>query len=124
MMDAVKQILDAEDVDVETLDINERLSYDREGYHELVIEKTGENRLSVGQYFTQRMDLMHAPEIVFDISGDEWIPVEYTNHETIPQVYEADESGVNGLEQLLETWNKNLKQQYPSDRVEMYRRND
>lgn len=116
-MEAVKEILRAEGVDVDSLEINEPLEYSRDDYYDLVIEKIGENRLSVGQYYTQHMDLMHAPEVVFDTTGDEWTPVEYTNHDTVPQVYDADETGVEGLDQLLETWNRNLQNQFPAEEV-------
>jgi hypothetical protein len=113
-METVKQLLAAEGIpSVDQMQINEPLEYDGgEHVYDLVIEKIGENRLSVGQYYRQRMDQMHAPEVVFDTSDDDWIPVEYTNHETVPQVYEADESGVDGLNEFLETWETNLKTQF------------
>lgn len=117
-MEAVKEILSAEGVTPEEMDVNENLEYESDLYHDLVIEKIGEDRLSVGQYYTQRMDRMHAPEVVFDVSDySDWTPVEYTNHDTVPQVYDADEDGVEGLDGLLETWDKNLKSQFPAEEV-------
>lgn len=114
MEETVNQLLEAKGVDSpDQLEINERLEYDGgELHYDLSIERVGENRVSVCQHYTQRMDLMRAPEIVFDYTGEEWTPVEYTNHETVPQTYEADENGVNGLDQLIDKWEKNLQNQF------------
>jgi hypothetical protein len=112
-VETVKQLLAAEGTSIDQMEVNQYFEYDGgEHIHDLVIEKIGENRMSVGQYYTQRMDQMHAPEVVFDTSNSKWTPVEYTNHDTTPQIYEADENGVDGLDSLLETWNSNLQSQF------------
>ena len=112
-MDTVKQLLAAEGTSVDQMEVNQYFEYEAgEHIHDLVIEKIAENRVSVGQYYTKRMDQMHAPEVVFDTSNEDWTPVEYTNHDTTPQVYEADENGVTGLDQFLNVWESNLESQF------------
>ena len=119
-MEAVKEILREEGVEsAEDMEVNESYSYDGgDAYHDLTIEKVYDNILSIEQHYTQRMDRMSAPEIRFDISDyDNWVPVEYQNHDTVPQVYEHDENGVDGLDELIRTWDKNLKSQFPAEEV-------
>lgn len=114
MKETVNQLLESKGVSSpDELDINQRLEYDGgQHHHDLSIERVGENRISVCQHYTKRMDLMRAPEVVFDYTDDEWTPVEYTNHDTVPQVYDANKEGLSGLDQLLETWEKNLQNQF------------
>ncbi|MCU4753492.1 hypothetical protein OB919_16120 [Halobacteria archaeon AArc-curdl1] len=114
MKETVEQLLEAKgDTDPYEMEIGENYEFDGgEHHYNLVIEKVYDDILSVEQYYTKRMDRMSAPEVRFDISGDEWTPVEYQNHDTIPQVYEADKNGVNGLDGLLETWESNLQSQF------------
>lgn len=111
---SVTKLLEAQGVeDIDDMEINENYEFNGGDLHyNLVIEKVYENTLSVEQYFTQRMDRMSAPEVRFDTSGPDWTPIEYTNHETTPQIYERNEAGVDGLDQLLETWGKNLESQF------------
>lgn len=119
-MEAVKEILREEGIEsAEDMELNESYSYNGgDAYHDLTVEKVYDNILSVEQHYTQRMDRMSAPEIRFDISDyDNWVPIEYQNHETIPQQYEHDENGINGLDELIETWDKNLKTQFPAEEV-------
>lgn len=116
----MKAILRAEGVEsIEGMEIHDSFSYDGGDLHyDLTIEKVYDNVLSVEQHYTQRMDRMSAPEIRFDVSDyDNWVPVEYQNHDTFPQVYEADETGLDGLDELIETWDENLKHQFPADEV-------
>ena len=118
-MEAVKEILEEEGVtSSENLDIHDSFNYDGgEHHYDLAIEKVYDDVLSVEQYYMQRMDRMSAPEVRFDISDyDNWVPIEYTNNDTVPQIYERDEDGLN-LSGFLETWNKNLKEQFPADEV-------
>ena len=118
-MEAVKEILEEEGVtSSEDLDIHDSFNYDGgEHHYDLAIEKVYDDVLSVEQYYMQRMDRMSAPEVRFDISDyDNWVPIEYTNHDTVPQIYERDKDGLN-LSGFLETWNKNLKEQFPADEV-------
>jgi hypothetical protein len=114
---AVKAILVAEGTTAQEMEVGENYEYKSEVYHNLVIEKTRENRLSVEQYYKKRMDRMSAPEVRFNISDEDWVAVEYTNHDTYPQMYEADENGVEGITQLLRTWDKNLQSQFPAEKV-------
>lgn len=114
-MESVKELLKAEGVEsVDDMELNENYTFDGgEAFHDLTIEKVYENVLSVEQHYTQRMDRMSAPEIRFDVSDpDNWVPVEYQNHDSYPQVYEADEDGVEGLDELIQTWDKNLESQF------------
>lgn len=120
-MESVKELLRSEGVEsVEEMEIHESYHFDGGDLHyDLTIEKVYDDILSVEQHYTQRMDRMSAPEIRFDISDpDHWIPVEYQNHDTIPQVYEADETGLDGLDELIQTWDENLKHQFPTEDVE------
>jgi len=118
-MESVRELLEAEGTSVEELEVNDPLNYDGgEAFYDLTIEKVYDNVVSVEQHYRQRMDRMSAPEIRFDVSDpDNWVPVEYQNHDTYPQVYEVDEDGVDGLDELIETWDKNLKTQFPADEV-------
>jgi len=119
-VEAVKEILREEGIEsAEDMEVNESYSYDGgDAYHDLTIEKVYDNILNVEQHYTQRMDRMSAPEIRFDISDyDNWVPVEYQNHDTIPQQYEYDENGLEGLDKLIQTWDKNLKSQFPAEEV-------
>jgi hypothetical protein len=124
---AVKEILAAEGTSVEEMDLNESYSYDGgDAYYDLTIEKVYEDVLSVEQHYTQMMDRMSAPEIRFDVSDpDDWTPIEYTNHDSYEvddkgrktQVYRRDETGLEGVDELIETLDKNLKQQFPAEEV-------
>lgn len=119
-MEAVKEILEREGVtSSEDLEINDPFTYDGgELHYDLAIEKVYEDTLSVEQFYKKRMDRMSAPEVRFDISDyDNWVPIEYTNHDTVPQIYDRDESGLDDLDEFLETWNKNLKSQFPAEEV-------
>lgn len=119
-MEAVKAILEEEGVtSSEDLDINDPFTYDGgELHYDLAIEKVYEDTLSVEQHYTQRMDRMSAPEVRFDISDyDNWVPIEYTNHDTVPQAYERDEDGLDDLDEFLRVWDKNLKSQFPAEEV-------
>ena len=125
-MKYVRDVLEFEGASTEEMGVHDALRYSRDGFYDLGIEKVGDEELLVGQYFTQRMDLMRAPEVVFDTSGGngDWTPVEYTNHESLPQVYRRDESGVDGLGELLDTWESNLRGQYPVERLDEFRSED
>ena len=118
-MESIRDLLEAEGTSVEELEVNDPLNYDGgEAYYDLTIEKVRDNVVSVEQHYTQMMDRMSAPEIRFDVSDPEnWVPVEYQNHDTYPQVCEADKDGVDGLDELIETWDKNLQSQFPADEV-------
>ena len=63
------------------LDLSEpkaRLRFDMQGFDRLVIEKTGENLVSVAHYFEQDSRLIPDPKIVFFTGESGWIPMEIT----------------------------------------------
>lgn len=108
-MEAVEEILAAHGYD-DPLD----LDYDDlvkvevgEAQMPLSIERVGEDRVSVAHHYTQRGDLMYDPEIVFDVSGDEWTPVRYTQH---PFAHQYDPEGLD-LDGFPATWDDNLREQ-------------
>jgi hypothetical protein len=108
-IDTVKQILKNKGVESpEDMEINENYTIESDGYEDLTIEKLADNRISVAQTYTQRMDLMRDPEIVYEIeeTGD-WKPVEYQQD---PGIYQHDENGLN-MDGFVEQWDENLKKQ-------------
>ena len=107
-MDSIKAILDAFGIEsVAEMTINDNYTIDVNGFEELVIERIGKDRLSVGQFYKQRGDTMSDPEVVFIVDDGEWRPVRYTQH---PMVHQHDESGID-LDGFLPRWDKNLRQQ-------------
>ena len=79
----------------------------KEGMLPLHIEKVDDNRLSVGHYFRQRGDLLSDPEVVFEISDQEWIPIRYRRDPTVDR-YDPHGIAITGF---LKTWNQNLQNQ-------------
>ncbi len=108
-MKAAKQILSAHGIEtVEDMDMGEVYEAEASIGMDLVIEKIGENRVSVGHYYKQRGDLISDPEIVFNVSNGEWTPVRYTQH---PGIHKHDEDGLEGVANFVETWSKNIQKQ-------------
>lgn len=104
-MDAIKKILAAEGYQtVQEMDIEDSVTIEVPEMIDLVIEKTGENRVSVAHYYTQNGDLMSDPEIVFRIDGDRWVPVRYTQH---PFIEQHNEDGLD-LDGFEARWSRNL----------------
>jgi len=104
-MDAIKKILAAEGYQtVQEMDIEDSVTIEVPEMMNLVIEKVGENRVSVAHYYTQNGDLMSNPEIVFRIDRDRWIPVLYTQH---PFIEQHNEDGLD-LDGFEARWNRNL----------------
>lgn len=93
------------DVPIET---HIKIELEGEAMMPLVIEKIGENRLSVAHYYTQNGDLMSDPEIVFHINGNEWVPVRYTQH---PHIHEYNENGLYNVAKFAKQWSENLDKQ-------------
>lgn len=107
-MNAAKDILQRLGVDsVAEMGVNENYTVEVDGYENLTIEKIGEDRVSVGQYYISRGDLMSDPEVVFVVDSGDWRPVRFTQH---PLAHDHDESGLD-LDEFLSTWNKNLRNQ-------------
>ena len=108
-MKTIKRILDLHGIDsVEAMTYDDYIKLEVDGVMPLVIEKVGENRISVAHYYEQRGDLMSDPEIVFHVQGEEWVPVEYTQH---PHIYHRDNSGLHDVKRFVKTWSRNLEQQ-------------
>lgn len=115
-MDSVRAIVEKSGYDsVDDLSINESITVKVEGFHDLVIEKIVDDRLSVMHSYTQRGDLMSDPEIVFRLEDDDWVPVRYTQH---PSLHKHDEDGLDDVADFVETWDKNLRAQGFVDAVE------
>lgn len=109
-MDTVKEIIRIAGYDdVESLPINELIEVDGGAFMDLSIEKVRDGELSVGHYYTQNYDLMSDPEVRFDVSGEEWTPVTFTQH-GVPQVHERDEDGLD-MKSFLSGWNSRLREQ-------------
>lgn len=109
-MEAAKQILAISGFENPLqMEFEDCIRIEVNGHMPLVIEKVAENRISVAHYYTQRGDLMSDPEIVFEIDGDEWIPIRYTQHPL------AEEYNKNGLDKLrngfISQWSQNLEKQ-------------
>lgn len=108
-MNSVKQILHAVGVNsVDSMSLGE--SYTTEGgpgVMDLTIEKVGDDKLSVGHYHSQHGDLMRDPEVVFDTTKDNWVPIEYRQD---PQFHRQNSAGLE-LEGFLETWDTNIQKQ-------------
>lgn len=109
-MNTIQEILRHYGYDaVSDVPVGEHIKLEIDGFEDLVIEKTGHMTISVAQYYEQRGDLMADPDIVFRVIGDDWIPIEYTNHGL--SQYRYSESGLPHLAGLVKTWDKNLKAQ-------------
>ena len=107
-MEAAKAILEPLGIDsIAEMGINENYTVEVDGYESLTVEKIGDDRVSIGQYYQQRGDTMSDPEIVFVVDSGEWRPVRFTHH---PLAHEYDESGLD-LSEFLSTWNKSLRNQ-------------
>lgn len=111
---AVEKILTNNGVTVEDMDVGDAVQVDGgAAFQDLSIELIAENRLSVMHTFTQRGDLMRDPDIVFDLSGEEWVPVEVRQDPV--QVHRMDEDGIE-CGDLLQMWAKNLDAQGFADK--------
>lgn len=114
-MKTIKTILETLGVESpEELELGEAYTIQADGFMDLTIEKISENRLSVAHYFKQRGDLMRDPEIVFDISDEEWTPVEFR---TDPHTHDYNENGLE-IDDFLDMWNRNLRNQGFIDNAE------
>jgi len=91
-IDAIYDILEQKGTAPEKMEIEETYKLQRDGFEDLIIEKIAEDRISVGQYYTQHGDLMSDPEIVFKITDDGLVPVRYTHH---PYMHQHDRSGLS-----------------------------
>ena len=114
-MEAVKSILEAEGLSVEEMEVSESYTYESQPYDDLVIEKIGDDVLSVGQYYKKRMEQRSDPEVRFDVSDPEnWIPIEY--NQAHPPVKTRSEDGID-IQDFLQKWDDNLQNQFPAEEV-------
>jgi mRNA-degrading endonuclease HigB of HigAB toxin-antitoxin module len=121
-MEYAKELLSKEGFSAEELEIGTTLEYSAELYYDMSVGKPWEDQITIMQLYVQNGDIMRAPEIVFDISGDEWTPITHVNHEVRPQVYEHDEGGLGDeVKEFIEFWEDNLRMQYPLDDLNQYR---
>ena len=74
----------------------------------LTIEKIGSDRLAVSHHYIQRGDVMYDPEIVFRLSGDNWVPIRYTQH---PHIHQYNEDGLTQVTEFIEDWDQTLRSQ-------------
>lgn len=110
-MNTIKKIIRAVGYDgVDELDVNELIEVENEPFMEINVELLADNRLSVAHYYTQRGDLMSDPEIVFDISGEEWTPIEYTQH-GVPNIHQHNPDGLNDASGFVDDWDDRLDDQ-------------
>jgi len=111
-MDAVRDIVQAHGYEsVAAMPVGDHIEIDPDpdGQMPLVIEKTGEHRVAVAHYYTQRGDVMYDPEIVFHIDNGVWMAVEYTQH---PHIYQHDDTGlVDAYDFAVNTWDDQLRTQ-------------
>ena len=106
-MEAARAILGDSDVgSIDAMGPNERLTVAVEGRDELVFEKVGPSRLSVG-HRTDRDGDVRDPEVVFRIEGGAWIPIEYTRR---PAVHRHDPTGLD-VASFLARWSRRLRRQ-------------
>lgn len=107
-MNSVVDIIEAHGYDsAQDMEMGDHIKVEVDGFEDLSIEKILENKLSVMQTYTQRGDLMRDPEIVFDVSGDEWVAIELRMD---PHTHMIDDNGVDE-DGFTELWNKNLRDQ-------------
>lgn len=110
-MNTIKKIIRAVGYNgVDELDVNELIEVENEPFMEINVELLADNRLSVAHYYTQRGDLMSDPEIVFDISGEEWTPIEYTQH-GVPSIHQHNPDGLNDASGFVDDWDDRLDDQ-------------
>lgn len=101
-MEAARMILGGSAVgSVDAMDPNERVTVTVEGHEELVLEKVGPSHLSVG-HRTEEDDAARDPEVVFQIEGGAWIPIEYTRQ---PVVHRYDATGLD-VGSFLTRWSR------------------
>lgn len=107
-METVKQIIKAHGFkSSKAMDVGDHIKVNVDGFMPLVIEKCGEQRLSVAHYHRQQGDLMRDPEVVFLIENEEWAPIEYYQD---PAIHQQNSSGIE-MDEFLTTWNSNIRKQ-------------
>ena len=106
-MEAARAILDSSEFGpVDAMAPNERFTVAVEGRDELVFEKVGPSRLSVG-HRADRAGERREPEVVFRIEGGAWIPIEYTRRSA---VHRHDATGLD-VGSFLARWSRQLRRQ-------------
>jgi len=80
-------------------------------FKDLHVEKVRPNRISIAHYIKENGDLCRDPEIVFKQVDGRFIPVELQQQTPLGSQYEHDPDGIEGVDELLETWGSNLREQ-------------
>lgn len=107
-METIRRILVALGVEsFKEMRVSQSYTVEVNGFEDLSIERIGEKRLCVGQYYTQRGDLMGDPEVIFIIEDKEWRAVRYTQY---PMFHQHDEDGLD-IEEFLQRWGQDLRDQ-------------
>ena len=107
--EVINQVVAAnsEHTDTADLELGDSVRVERDGFEDLSIERIRENKVSVMHTYKQRLDLMRDPQIVFDTSNNEWLPVEFRQD---PRHHQHDPDGIN-CGDLLRSWARNLDNQ-------------
>ena len=100
---AILERSDAGSVDAMTPD--ELISVGVEGDDDLVFEKVGPSRISVGHRTVRRDERVRDPEVVFRVEVDAWIPIECTRGTTGRR---RDAAGLD-VGGFLKRWDRRLR---------------
>jgi len=98
---------------VESMELGEAYKIDMSDttFMDLHVEKVRPNRLSIAHYVKQNGDLCRDPEIVFKQVGEGFVPVELQQDTVFKPHYKHDQDGLSGIDDLLERWGENLREQ-------------
>lgn len=108
-MKTVKEILEQLGINsVKELEIRQVITVENEGDMVLVIEKVGEDRVSVGYYYERNSELIADCEIDFKVQNGDWIPVRYTQY---LGTHQHSENGLKTIQRFVKQWSHNLKAQ-------------
>lgn len=112
-MRSVRTILAAKGQTAELMEIGDSVSVepDSAAMMPIVIEKTDVRKVSVGHYYTQAGDVMSDPEILFELDGQRWTPIRFTQD---PNIERNDPTGLE-LGNFLTIWDRNLRRQGYAD---------
>jgi hypothetical protein len=106
-METAKAILGHSGIgSVEAMAPNDRVTVTVEGQDDLVFEKVGPARLSVGHRTDRQGGNVRVPEVVFRIEGGAWIPIECVRESAVSR---HDATGVD-VGTFLRQWDRRLRQ--------------
>lgn len=98
---------------VDNMDLGEAYEIDMSetAFLDLHVEKVRPGRLSIAHYYEQNGDLCSDPDVVFKPVDGRFVPVELTQQTAFGEKYRTDPNGLAGVNQLLERWGTNLRNQ-------------